>query len=369
MEYYSGYSTPEWKAKRLKILLRDHYRCAICQRITDNPQVHHISYLNSTNENTFLEPWKANDEQLITLCREHHECFWGTKCKTRDYIFLPASPCPILLKRHDQHPEHEEFWSILDIMIPDWDDEYKILLKYQYKNNWCLPYQYQTNLIVALLYPETSKLWKKLNGETIEGYDEIEEFLYYSYFDVKEIKYFDSKIKSMVAICNSLVVNYNYMHKQFEVALLNSKTRPSSGYIIKTRNNKKERNFTLYDIENNCTIILEDFSNDVEFKQIPITTANEIGTLYAYAYLNTNSEDCSSYIESPIFLDNSTGISSVRSILLKENLCIDDKLFEQYFSNIPERIRHHFANYFKRIKNYKKCRIFEWNKQWNVGGV
>lgn len=364
MENNSGYNTPEWKAKRLKILERDQYKCAICQRFTASPHVHHISYLSSNKENSFFEPWKADDEQLVTLCREHHDCFRGTKCTTKDYIFLPANPSPILLIRHCRLPDPEEFWDISDLMIPNWDDEYDILLNYRKKCFWKWTDKYKWNLRIALLYPETSKMWKKLiDGETIEGKDEIEEFLFYSYYNTKDIESFDCEIRSMVDSCDSLVVNYKYMHKQFEKVLINNLTRPTKGYVLQTKNNKRERSFTLYNLETNQRILLGDFINDEDFKKIPITTANEIGALYAYAYLNNLTEN-SKYIEVPLFLDNSAGMGSVRSYLLTDDVLFDEGFFSKHFNNIPERLIKLFVNHFRNIKSYKRCSIFEWKKQW-----
>lgn len=365
---YNGYNTPEWKEKRLKILKRDNNICAICQRVTTNPHVHHISYLNSSDENSFIEPWKADDEQLITLCREHHDLFWGTKCKTKDYIVLPTVPTPTLLKRHDQHPEHEDFWDILEIMVPDWDDEYNILLAYQYKNKniWIRTYKYSWKLKIAILYPEITKLWKKLyEGESIEGKDEIEEFLFYTFYSPKEIEAFDQEILKMVESCRSLIVNYNYMHHQFEIALNCLRERPNRGYVLITKNNKKERRFTLINLTNKQEIVLADFAEDPDFKKVPITTINIIGALFAYKYI-VGIEIDAEYIDAPIFLSNSAGIGSIRGHLYCETTCFDSSFFENEFPNIPERLRVSLANQLNPIPPQKRCRVFEWNNEWGT---
>lgn len=364
----TGYNTPEWKEKRLKILKRDKNICAICQRVTTNPHVHHISYLNSNDENTFIEPWKADDEQLITLCREHHDRFWGTQSKTKDYIILPTFPTPTLLKRHDQHPEHEDFWDILEIMIPDWDDEYEILLRYQYRNKniWISTYKYSWKLKIAILYPEISKLWKKLyEGDTIEGKDEIEEFLFYTFYSPKEIEAFDREILKMVESCRSLIVNYNYMHQQFIKALNCPREKPYNGYVLITKNNKKERRFTLYNLSNKQEILLADFISDSDFKNVPITTINIIGALFAYKYI-ASIDVSAEYIDAPIFLANSSGIGSIRGYLYSDTPCFDNYFFEKEFLNIPERLRITLTHHLNPISSPKRCRVFEWNKEWGT---
>lgn len=55
-----------WQKKRLQILERDGFMCTICQR-QHNVQIHHNWYLKD------YEPWDYDDNQLVTLCNEHHD--------------------------------------------------------------------------------------------------------------------------------------------------------------------------------------------------------------------------------------------------------------------------------------------------------
>jgi hypothetical protein len=63
LDYKKYLQTPEWKAKRERVLIRDNYLCQGClqNRAVD---VHHMSYANFGDELFF---------QLISLCKECHE--------------------------------------------------------------------------------------------------------------------------------------------------------------------------------------------------------------------------------------------------------------------------------------------------------
>ena len=61
-----------WKKKREEIKERDKYLCVYCLRVDkviarDNLEVHHIVKISASEEG------KLQDENLITLCRYHHE--------------------------------------------------------------------------------------------------------------------------------------------------------------------------------------------------------------------------------------------------------------------------------------------------------
>lgn len=60
-----------WKAKRSIILVRDKFKCAICDD-SSNLQVHHRQYHFSTLLNQFKAPWDYADELLVTLCKSCH---------------------------------------------------------------------------------------------------------------------------------------------------------------------------------------------------------------------------------------------------------------------------------------------------------
>lgn len=79
-------NTTEWKAKRLKILLRDGYRCRYCNS-TNNLDIHHL-YYNKYPNGKLVKPWDYPDSALITLCRTCHKMWHEThtaKCYYRKY--------------------------------------------------------------------------------------------------------------------------------------------------------------------------------------------------------------------------------------------------------------------------------------------
>lgn len=57
----------EWKYKRLKILLRDSYKCTDCNKISKFHHVHHTYYLQDRL------PWDIEDNALVTLCYNCHK--------------------------------------------------------------------------------------------------------------------------------------------------------------------------------------------------------------------------------------------------------------------------------------------------------
>ena len=61
-----------WKKKREEIKERDKYLCAYCLRVDrvitqDNLEVHHIVKISDSEEG------RLRNDNLITLCRYHHE--------------------------------------------------------------------------------------------------------------------------------------------------------------------------------------------------------------------------------------------------------------------------------------------------------
>lgn len=64
MTYAEKLKDPRWQRKRLDILNRDDFTCRCCSDKTEELHVHHIKY----NSN----PWEADDEDLITVCKKCH---------------------------------------------------------------------------------------------------------------------------------------------------------------------------------------------------------------------------------------------------------------------------------------------------------
>lgn len=67
--YAEKLRTPEWQEKRFKILDRDNRHCLRCGRGFEDGvllHVHHLAYRSG------CEPWEYPDEELQTLCDEHH---------------------------------------------------------------------------------------------------------------------------------------------------------------------------------------------------------------------------------------------------------------------------------------------------------
>ena len=64
-------SSYQWKLKRIYIMKRDKYLCAVClnegRLCNDTLSVHHIQPLEKAFD------LRLNDENLITLCEKHHE--------------------------------------------------------------------------------------------------------------------------------------------------------------------------------------------------------------------------------------------------------------------------------------------------------
>lgn len=56
---------PRWQKKRLKILERDGWRCKLCYSTVKTLNVHHLKYNG--------KPWEADNDDLITLCKDCHE--------------------------------------------------------------------------------------------------------------------------------------------------------------------------------------------------------------------------------------------------------------------------------------------------------
>jgi hypothetical protein len=65
MKYKAGLNSGKWKRKRLKILMRDGYKCTVCGS-GKNLVVHHTYYTPNA------KVWEYPDASLITLCNDCH---------------------------------------------------------------------------------------------------------------------------------------------------------------------------------------------------------------------------------------------------------------------------------------------------------
>lgn len=66
MLYKEMLEHPNWQKKRLEILVRDNYTCAMCGDTETQLQIHHKSY------NKGKKPWEYPLANLITLCKHCH---------------------------------------------------------------------------------------------------------------------------------------------------------------------------------------------------------------------------------------------------------------------------------------------------------
>ncbi len=69
MTYKEQLLDPRWQKKRLEILSRDEFRCQQCYDDNKTLMVHHLYYGKG------LMAWEAENEHLLTLCKECHDYF------------------------------------------------------------------------------------------------------------------------------------------------------------------------------------------------------------------------------------------------------------------------------------------------------
>lgn len=67
MNYSELLKDPRWQKKRLEIMQRDGFACALCMDEKSTLHVHHKKYINGR------APWEYEDKFLITLCDSCHE--------------------------------------------------------------------------------------------------------------------------------------------------------------------------------------------------------------------------------------------------------------------------------------------------------
>lgn len=68
MTYSEKLKDPRWQKKRLEILKRDDFTCQWCGDKANTLHVHHLEYHKGR------DPWNYDDDCLITLCVNCHEC-------------------------------------------------------------------------------------------------------------------------------------------------------------------------------------------------------------------------------------------------------------------------------------------------------
>jgi hypothetical protein len=67
LSYLDKLKDPRWQRRRLEILNRDGFKCRSCCTEDKTLHVHHWRYEKG------VEPWDAEDDDLITLCESCHE--------------------------------------------------------------------------------------------------------------------------------------------------------------------------------------------------------------------------------------------------------------------------------------------------------
>lgn len=65
--YYQKLQHPNWQRKRLEIMQRDNFTCALCNDKETQLHVHHVTYEKNT------DPWDYSIWNLVTICRNCHD--------------------------------------------------------------------------------------------------------------------------------------------------------------------------------------------------------------------------------------------------------------------------------------------------------
>lgn len=89
LAYQEQLNDERWKEKRLQIMKRDGFKCALCGS-KHNLLVHHTRYENGKMA------WEYSDSTLVTLCKDCHVDVHY------DY-------------KHYLHPKYEEIWYSIDL--------------------------------------------------------------------------------------------------------------------------------------------------------------------------------------------------------------------------------------------------------------
>jgi len=67
MSYSEQLKDPRWQKKRLQIMERDGFQCALCMDDKSTLHVHHKKYIYGR------KPWEYKNEALVTLCENCHK--------------------------------------------------------------------------------------------------------------------------------------------------------------------------------------------------------------------------------------------------------------------------------------------------------
>jgi hypothetical protein len=130
LNYSEKLKNPKWQRKRLEILQRDEFKCCYCDDTETELQVHHIKYIG--------EPWQANNDDLITLCKHCH-----TTVSLAKYLN------PVKIKKHYQSDD-----SICMVVKEIEDGKIIITIFDLFQNG---------NLISIIAFNDNSQVLKTLN--------------------------------------------------------------------------------------------------------------------------------------------------------------------------------------------------------------
>lgn len=99
MKYSEKLKDPRWQRKRLEVMQRDNFSCQYCGDDKTSLHVHHKSYSGN--------PWDAESEQLITVCKDCHSILEEYKKESFNVLkiirakFGPHDSFYILFTRED----------------------------------------------------------------------------------------------------------------------------------------------------------------------------------------------------------------------------------------------------------------------------
>ena len=124
MTYSEMLNLPQWQRKRMKIMDRDNFHCAICGTDSVQLNVHHKFYISGN------APWEYDDDALITLCKDCHskehanpsvekvvsdssdeppeDCFFPDTCEDKDKCKVELSRTEYLFCEFLIEHEHDE---------------------------------------------------------------------------------------------------------------------------------------------------------------------------------------------------------------------------------------------------------------------